>query len=168
MLKQKINILAIIKSDKVFVICFGVLLAFIIMFIIVIGSIEIFGGFTTESGGVITLKDMPFILTMTSAGTIVSSLGIIIRYLYFRDILKKSVLVKGFIKKKYFEKDDVSILITYDYAGEIFLRKKQMAGKYKIPYHMKEGASIGVLINPKRPRQFIIADLYTNIQYFVE
>ncbi len=167
-MKLQIEIYKIFRSDNVVVFCYGTLIGLWILFLLVFGSITIFGNFITETGGSIKEDDLPWIITAALIGSILCLICMIFRYLYFRNILMKQVLVKGIIKKVFYNNYNyIGFKFDYEYSDKIYSRKKQMAGKYKIPYHIKEGSTIGVLINPKRPKQFIIADLYTNNQYFM-
>lgn len=169
MMKQRINIYEILRTDQACIVFVGLILAMIIVTIIVYGSIEIFGGFRTKTGGLITEEDVPYAFVFEIVVVVVCLLGIIIRYLYFRNILAHQVPVNGVIDKVSYDKyNEPIIAFNYEFNGKKFERKKHIAGgNYQISQAIKKGTGINVLINNKNPKQFIIADLYKSARSII-
>ncbi len=168
-MKQRIHIYEILRTDQACIVFVGSMMAVILVTIIVYGSIEIFGSYRTNTGGLITEEDVPYAFVFEIVVVVVGLLGIIIRYLYFRNILANQVPVNGIIDKVSYDKyNEPIIAFNYEFNGQIYERKKHIAGgNYRISQAIKKGTGINVLINSKNPKQFIIADLYKSARSII-
>ncbi len=167
--KRKINIYEILRTDQASKVFVGIFLGLLLVLIYVYGSIEIFGGYRTRSGGFVTFKkDAPFIISLHLTGGVICIIGILTRYIYFKNILTNQVLVKGVIKKlSYNKSNQVYIEFSYFYNEHNYKKKKDIGGgNYKISQAEKDGSDINILINKNKPGQFIIADLYKSARSF--
>jgi len=161
---MNIDIRKILKNDKYFVMFGGSIIGIGVLTILALVSIKVFGGFRVESG-ILKEDAIPFILTLFILVAFFCLLGILYRYLYFRNIISKQLIVKGIVNRLYFDKDnDINIEFSYEYLGSKITNIKEMAGSnYYIPPHLRDGSEIKLLINPQSPKQYIIVDLYTYV-----
>lgn len=162
MLPYRIKLKSILKADKLFIIFFGAIFVPPGLFLLALVSVKIFRNTNIE---------IPDFFIISCIGIAIGLLGTLYRYIYLKNILNNHVEVKGIIKRFFIIETEVgnynNIEITYEYLGKVFNEVKSLLPGYKISRNfslkLKKDAEITVLINPKKPKQFLIADLYVDV-----
>jgi len=164
-MQHTIKINSVLKKDRISLFCISCGIGVPGFFIIAFSFIKIFGFFPTHSGSFLTEKDFPFILIFTGISILIGLSGLLLRYQYFKKILKNTLSLKGRIteinKSKYFNEygSALNLSINYEYLGKVFNKVKSVPDS-NLPNVIRKGSEVTVLINPKKPKQFLIADLY--------
>jgi hypothetical protein len=164
MSERKINFKSYLEKDRFSLWCIGLFTGLPALITFAVAIVKIFGHFQV---GYVNFKDKHIysLLIFALVSTIFGLSGLLFKYFYLQNILSRKTTVIGFVKiiypSKYFNEtgDSINIEITYKYSSQIINRVKSVPSG-NIPHSIKQGSEVTLFINPKRPKQFIISDLY--------
>ncbi len=162
MKKKNISILQILKTDRLSILFIGLFTGPLCLLIIALISIHIFGCVPMKNGGYLLEHDLPAIIIIPLISIIPSIFGLVARYWYFRNIIESNIEVNSIVENVMLDDSQfktIDIKITYEYFGKVYHSETRVLDG-NISRSIRKGSSVTVLLNPQKPKQFIIADLY--------